>query len=152
EAWKRLVLRSMPPPAWLGPDAPHSDVVLSSRSRILRNLQGHRFPHHADSDELQAILKKVIHAIRDSRLNLSIHRHISNAEREYLVGCRLASPEFEWSKPGRALMLNEERSLSIMVNEEDHLRIQAVTAGWSAQSAQHASSLCVEELQRNLEF
>ncbi len=67
EAWKRLVLRSMPPPAWLERDAPHCDVVLSTRSRYLRNLQGHRFPQTANQEELQQILKEVIHATRNSR-------------------------------------------------------------------------------------
>lgn len=152
EAWKRLVLRSMPAPAWLGRDAPHSDVVLSTRSRLLRNLRGHRFPHRADGDELQLILKEILSSVRDSGLDFSIHRHISNAEREYLVGCRLASPDFEWSKPGRALMLNEHRSLSVMVNEEDHLRIQALTAGWSSETAQRLSATCVQELGQSLEF
>lgn len=152
EAWKRLVLRSMPAPSWLNRDAPHGDVVLSTRSRILRNLQGHLFPNRADSEELQTILKNVIGAVRDSGMDFSIHRHISNAEREYLVGCRLASPDFEWSKPGRALMLNEHRSLSVMVNEEDHLRIQALTAGWSADTALTLSAACVKELGKGLDF
>ncbi|MCC7228902.1 MAG: hypothetical protein IT203_00805 [Fimbriimonadaceae bacterium] len=152
EAWKRLVLRSMPTPAWLDRDAPHADVVLSTRSRYLRNLQGHRFPQTANQEELQQVLKEVIHATRNSRFEFSIHRHITSAEREYLIGCRLASPDFEWSKPGRALMLNEERSLSVMVNEEDHLRIQAVTAGWSAQTAQLLSTSCLQEMGRSLEF
>ncbi|MBN9503564.1 MAG: hypothetical protein BGO01_16475 [Armatimonadetes bacterium 55-13] len=152
EAWKRLVLRSMPKPAWLNRDAPHADVVLSTRSRLLRNLREHRFPHIADSEELQLILKTVIGSVRESNLDFSIHRHISNAEREYLVGCRLASPDFEWSKPGRALMLNEHRSLSVMVNEEDHLRIQALTAGWSAETAQALSGACVRQLGEHMEF
>jgi len=90
--------------------------------------------------------------VRESNLDFSIHRHISNAEREYLVGCRLASPDFEWSKPGRALMLNEHRSLSVMVNEEDHLRIQALTAGWSAETAQALSGACVRQLGEHMEF
>jgi len=152
EAWKRMVLRSMPPPAWLDRDAPHSDVVLSTRSRVLRNLRGRRFPHRADTDELQAVLKDVLHALKESRVDLSVHRHISPAEREYLVGCRLASPDFQWSEPGRALLLDEDRRLSVMVNEEDHLRIQGLTAGLSASTAQAASSAGLEEFSRSLEF
>lgn len=152
ESWKRLVLKSMPAPAWLNRDAPHSDIVLSTRSRFLRNLRFHKFPHACDSDELQVVLRKVIEAIRDSRFELSLHRHITAAEREYLVGCRLASPEFEWSQPGRALFLDEPRSLSIMVNEEDHIRLQALTAGWSASTAQQLAEQAIAELGRSIEF
>ncbi|MBC8066160.1 MAG: hypothetical protein H7Y17_15110 [Chlorobia bacterium] len=152
EAWKRMVLRSMPPPSWLDRDAPHADVVLSTRSRFLRNLAGHKFPHAASTDELQAILKEVLHAIRESRIDFSVHRHISNAEREYLVGCRLASPDFSWSLPGRALLLDQDRRLSVMINEEDHLRIQALTAGWSAETAQETASMGLRELGKQLNF
>lgn len=152
EAWKRMVLRSMPAPAWLDSDAPHADVVLSTRSRYLANLRGHRFPHAADAEELQTILRQAISALKTSRIDFSVHRHISNAEREYLVGCRLASPDFAWSEPGRALLLDEDRRLSVMVNEEDHLRIQGLTAGWSAGTAQAIASAGKEELGRSLEF
>ncbi len=152
EAWKRMVLRSMPPPAWLDQDAPHADVVLSTRSRYLRNLQGHKFPHAADAEELQAILKKVLGSLKDSRVEFGVHRHISNAEREYLVGCRLASPDFKWSEPGRALLLDEDRRLSVMVNEEDHLRIQGLTAGWSAGTAQAIAHAGLNQLGRSLDY
>ncbi len=152
EAWKRMVLRSMPPPAWLDQDAPHADVVLSTRSRFLRNLVGHKFPHKADPEELQGILKKIIHSVKDSRIDFSIHRHISNAEREYLVGCRLASPDFPWSQPGRALLLDEDRRLSVMINEEDHLRVQGLTAGWSAETAQITAINGLSELGKHLDF
>ncbi len=152
ESWKRLVLRSMPPPSWLDRDAPHSDIVLSTRARILRNLRGHRFPSACESDELLLVLKKVLQAVRHSKFDLSVHRHITPAEREYLVGCRLASPDFEWSKPGRALLLNENRSLSVMVNEEDHLRIQALTAGWSVETSQFLAATCAKELGGFLEY
>lgn len=147
-----MVLRSMPAPAWLAQDAPQADVVVSTRSRFLRNLRGHRFPHAADAEELQAVLKTILHSVKDSRIDFGVYRHISNAEREYLVGCRLASPDFPWSQPGRALMLDEERRLSVMVNEEDHLRVQGLTAGWSAETAQLAAAKGLEELGRGLEF
>jgi protein arginine kinase len=152
EAWKRMVLRSMPPPAWLDRDAPHADVVLSTRSRFLRNLRGHKFPHRADAEELQSVLKQVLQSVKDSRIDFSVHRHISNAEREYLVGCRLASPDFSWSQPGRALLLDQDRRLSVMVNEEDHLRVQGLTAGWSAETAQLTAKSGLAELGQRLEF
>jgi protein arginine kinase len=147
-----MVLRSMPPPAWLDRDAPHSDVVLSTRSRYLRNLKGFRFPNAAEPEELSAVLKSVLQAVKQSELDFSIHRHISAAEREYLVGCRLASPDFKWSEPGRALLLDQDRRLSIMVNEEDHLRIQGLTAGWSGPTSQETAAAGLRALGKSLEF
>lgn len=133
EAWKRMVLRSMPPPAWLGKDAPEGDVVVSSRVRFARNLDGIPVPHLASDEELATVRKRVLEAAKP--LDFEVLKHVSEAERDYLIGCRLVSPDFETRGHGRALLLDRDRSVSIMVNEEDHLRIQALTAGWSVETA-----------------
>lgn len=150
EAWKRMVLRSMPEPSWLSPDAPQVDVVLSTRARVMRNLRGRKFTHAATPHELVLMSREILEAAEG--LGLESFRQISNAEREYLVACRLASPHFDWSGPGRALLLNQERSLSLMIHEEDHLRLQAVTAGWSPGTANRLGKACLTELEKKLEF
>jgi protein arginine kinase len=150
EAWKRMVLRSMPQPAWLSPDAPQVDVVLSTRARVMRNLRGRKFTHAATPHELVLMSREILDAAEG--LGMESFRQISNAEREYLVACRLASPHFQWSGPGRALLLNSDRSLSLMVHEEDHLRLQAVTAGWSPGTANRLAKACLNELEKRLEF
>lgn len=123
----------MPPPAWLGKDAPEGDVVISSRVRFARNLEGVSVPHIASDDELAEVRRLVLEAARP--LEFEVLKHVSEAERDYLVGCRLVSPDFDARGHGRALILDRERSVSIMVNEEDHLRVQALTAGWSIETA-----------------
>ncbi len=150
EAWKRMVLRSMPQPAWLSLDAPQVDVVLSTRARVMRNLRGHKFTHACSPQEL-VVISRHIQAAAEG-LGLEAFLQISNAEREYLVACRLASHHFEWSGPGRALLVNAERSISLMIHEEDHLRLQAVTAGWSPGTANSLSKSCLQALQDKLEF
>jgi protein arginine kinase len=151
ESWKRLVLRSMPKPAWLGDDAPHGDIVLSSRARVMRNLRGYRFVHHADTDEVMQVMRRVLQAAAESGLGLEAYKGLTNAERDYLVGYRLVSPEFEWAMPGRALLIDEGRTLSLMVNEEDHLRVQSLTAGWSIENCENLAYDCVRRMGR-LEF
>lgn len=150
EAWKRMVLRSMPQPAWLSPDAPQVDVVLSTRARVMRNLSGHRFTHAATPHELVLISREILAAAEG--MGLEALTQVSNAEREYLVSCRLASPHFEWAESGRVLLLNQERSLSLMVHEEDHLRLQALTAGWSPGTADRLCKRCLQGLEHSLEF
>ncbi len=150
EAWKRMVLRSMPQPAWLSPDAPQVDVILSTRARVMRNLRGHKFTHSATPHELVIISREILEAAEG--MGLEAFRQISNAEREYLVACRLASPHFEWAEAGRALLVNSERSLSLMVHEEDHLRLQALTAGWSPGTADRLAKACLRGLEQKLEF
>ncbi len=142
----------MPPPAWLAADAPHGDVVLSSRCRIMRNLAGHRFPHAADRQELEDILKAVLHAVRSENLELEALRGLSNAEKDHLVACRLASHNFEVNEPGRAVLLDHSRSVSLIVNEEDHIRLQALTAGWSIGAAESLATAVLKDLSAHLSF
>jgi protein arginine kinase len=152
ESWGHMVLRSMPPPSWLAKDAPHGDVVLSSRARYMRNLRAQRFPHHASPSDLIAVWEQVQDAIKVSGLDFDAFGSLSPSEREYFVACRLLSPEFQWDAPGRGLLLDSDRSTSLMVNEEDHVRLQALTAGWSVETADLIAERVLEGLQKSLEF
>jgi protein arginine kinase len=142
----------LPTPAWLAPDAPSGDVVLSSRVRYLRNLAGHKFPTSANSFELEAILKECLQAASKSHLDLKIYTAASPVEREHFVACRLVSHNFAIDQPGRALLLNPEGSLSVMVNEEDHLRIQGLTAGWSIGDASKLADNTLKRFEKQVKF
>lgn len=166
ESWRVMVLKSMPKPAWLSPEAPQTDVVLSSRVRLMRNLRGHFFPHRADPDELKSVQRQVIEALRAvtspspkwedepkfTESAFEVMKDLSPAEREYLVGCRLVSPEFHWREPGRAVLLDAPRMTSIMVNEEDHLRLQTLTPGWSFEFAYGAAHELLAAMESRLPF
>lgn len=145
-----MVLR-VTPPAWLAKDAPQGDVVLSSRSRVMRNLAGFRFPHSATKEELQEILALVSGALGPNE-GFELHKGLDSSELDYLVGCRLCSPAFKAEAPGRALLLDKERTASIMVNEEDHVRIQALTAGWSVATADRIAQSALDLLGGKVAF
>ncbi len=145
-----MVLRSMQPPAWLAADAPEGDIVISSRYRLARNLVGFFYPHRAENADLVEVAHRVRSAV--DGMALSTQSNVTEAERDYLLGARLISPEFEHSAPGRMVLLDEQRLVSIMVNEEDHLRIQAVSAGWSIQTAVREGERIAENLGRKLPF
>ncbi len=142
----------MPKPAWLSGDAPHGDVVLSSRTRLMRNLRGHLFPNKASEAELMTIMDAILDASREVHPSLEIYKGLTNAERDYLVGCRLVSPDFEWTLPGRAFLVDPERSVSLMVNEEDHLRLQALSAGWSPVNSDSTCYTYLNVLESKLQF
>ena len=152
DSWRRMVLHSMPTVSWLSQDAPNVDVVMSSRCRIMRNLVGHRFPHAADDAELSQVEATVLDAVRRSELPIERLRGITIAERDYLVGCRLISPDFQWQAPGRSLILDKPRMVSVMVNEEDHIRIQALTGGWDVARARAGAEAVLSALSTRLEF
>ncbi len=147
-----MVLMSLPPPAWLSPDAPHDDVVLSSRVRVMRNLMGHRFPNRSSNAELESIMGKVVAASQSMIPPLTVLKGLTAMERDHLVGCRLVAADFPWTQPGRAVLLDSDRSLAIMINEEDHLRIQALSAGWSTEAARRVATRATELFRSRLDY
>lgn len=147
-----MVLRSMPSPAWLELDAPYGEVVVSSRVRYARNLNGYRFPHHATPQEARAVLQEFRSAVSDAQLPLIVQERLTEAERDFMLGSRLISPEFKHRDAGRAILFDESRSVSAMINEEDHLRLQALTAGWSIKTAQAEADFVLSSLQSRMAF
>lgn len=150
EGFTRMVLTEQATPAWLSVDAPHADVVLSSRVRLMRNLKGFRFPHAASLIEKGEVSSLVERAV--TPLGLEVLRRLSPVEREHYVSCRLVSPEFDWQSLSSWVAIDKSRTLSLMVNEEDHLRLQALTAGWSVESAEGEATACMARLGEHLEF
>lgn len=137
-------------PAWLESEAPDGDVVISSRFRAARNISQYNFPHHSSNNDLIQILKKVKKTAETYPIPLTAMQNISEAERDYLLGSRLISADFLHRELGRAVLLNPNRSLSIMINEEDHVRVQALTAGWSIDQAEEEGRKFLTHLEREL--
>ena len=142
----------MPRPAWLNSDGPEADIVISSRCRVARCIAGFRFPHTASIEELREIQSAIEKAIRSSKLGLKQQKNISDAERDFLLGTRMISPDFQFREPFRSLFVDESRTISVMVNEEDHLRAQALTAGFSIEEAESAVQGVVDQLSNHLVF
>ena len=129
-----------------------SDVALSSRVRYMRNLAGQRFPTVADSTESIEVMNRVINAVKLVEPNIVINRSVTAREREKLLAQRLISPNFQWSLPGRAVLYTKDRTVSILVNEEDHIRVQAVNAADSIQRAESTAKGFLERLEEHLTF
>ncbi len=125
---------------WIESDSSDSDVVVSSRVRIARNLENFVFPYWATEVQLSEVRNFISKAIgRDQDLNgftLIFSEELVPQEKNILVEKHLISSSFDSDKKGLAVILSEENSnLCIMVNEEDHLRIQAFLSGFQLQKA-----------------
>lgn len=87
------------------------------------------------------VIEKVTSAIRDSNssiasdFNLIKLDDLTEAQGVSLVERHLVSPEFISETEGRALLLSKDESMSIMINEEDHIRLQVITDGLSLEQA-----------------
>ncbi len=118
---------------WLRGEGPESDIVVSCRIRLARNLADHRFLTRADEGELCEIESEIGGYLREREGRFSSHYFVmgtlSEVERNLLVERHLISREHTAGEPGRAVAVSDDERLSIMINEEDHLRMQVLRSG-----------------------
>lgn len=131
---------------WMTGAGPSADIVLSSRIRLARNLADVPFPPRLSADDARTVVSRVRQAIPqlERRLKRRFHlielRGLSQLDRQVLVEKHLISPLLAKSGGG-AVVLSEDEAISIMLNEEDHLRIQCLQpglqleAGWQVADA-----------------
>lgn len=141
---------------WLSREDAYSDVVISSRVRLARNLQGVPFPRRATREEMSSVVEKVRGAcLKSSGLRAATFMavdELSDVDRKLLVERRLVSPQFIEESWPRLLVVDDTESISIMVNEEDHLRIQCLEGSLSIDEAWKRSSRVDDELSDALDF
>jgi len=122
----------MPVP-WLSGQGIHSDVALAGRMRLARNLENYPFPHHASEDKLEEIVTRIQDVITSQTVlpeaTFIPLQRLSLSERQMLLERRLISPEFAQRSSHGAVVLDRQCRISLMVNEEDHIRLQALDAG-----------------------
>ena len=124
---------------WLRGEGPHHQVVVSSRVRLARNLRHHPFPGWAKKAERTQILEQIkpqeegLTEMQDSFSELL--QDLSALEKQVLVERHLISREHAAKGVGSAVVMNRKQTLSIMINEEDHLRMQSIRSGLQLKSA-----------------
>ena len=118
--------------SWLSDSGPEDDIAISSRILLARNISGIPFPVSADHGELASAVIAVETAVRKTEVfsnpfifSLS---DMSDTDKQILLERRLASAELLRSPMG-SLIVSQDESTGIMINEEDHIRMQAIRPG-----------------------
>lgn len=112
-----------------------SDVVLSTRVRLARNLRQYPFPARLDRDEKKAVCSLIKETLDGEKLTCIDMEALSSVEAVSLAEKHLISAEFASNGTGRSLLLSENEDVSLMLCEEDHIRIQIIEAGLSLDEA-----------------
>src|SRR5437762_8521316 len=124
---------------WLRGEGPHHQIVVSSRVRLARNLRNRAFPGWAKKAERLAILeltKPRVEELPEMQDSFSeVLQDLSAVEKQVLVERHLISREHAAKSIGSAVVMNRKQTLSIMVNEEDHLRMQSIRSGLQLRQA-----------------
>ena len=135
---------------------PHDRIVLSSRVRLARNVRGLAFPGWAKKAERVKALETIRPAVENlpqmaSAFSESMD-NLAALDKQILVERHLISREHAAKNAGSGLVLNKEESLCVMINEEDHLRMQALRPGLQLKQAWVAIDQVDSELEKKLEY
>jgi protein arginine kinase len=159
-----MINRTTPPEGgldWLDASGPQADIVLSTRIRLARNLQGYRFGTRADDADRKAVLELTEDAANRSLLlrdgDIYVVPAVSPLSRQVLLERHLVSRDLigtdgEAAPSHAALLLAPRASVGLMVNEEDHLRLQGLLSGFRLREAWRMVDDLDDELSRHLRY
>ncbi len=144
---------------WMDGTGPVANIVLSSRVRLARNLGTLPLPHLAGEEPAEKVLDLVRAAVEKLNgqavtepLHFVLLRDLSALERQVLVEKHLISPALAMEKKPSAVALSTDGAVSIMVNEEDHLRIQCLQSGLQPEEAWRVASRIDDGLETEIDF
>lgn len=144
-------------PEWVWGAGPDADVVISTRARLARSLADVPFPSRASGEDLTMVVRKVRGAARAlvnkfPGLRVFNVDALSLEEKAFLLDAHIASVEQLQGGAGRIVVLEPSATLSIMVNEEDHLRLQALISGLVPRKAWELVDWADDELSKRLNY
>ena len=134
------------------------DVVLSSRVRLARNLKGFPFPVRTNEQQQTEIIDKCRDAFSGENNDLeSPVRFIDfsvmeDYEKQAIAERHLISPQMMDASIRRGILLSDDNKLSILLNEEDHIRIQAMEAGFDLEACFEQANKVDDLIEKNLEY
>lgn len=138
--------------AWYNSIGKMADTVISSRVRLARNIVGYPFASRLDVTRANEIIDKISVPLEASGFEKILFSDISPICASAYVEKHYVSPEFAAKEAPRALFLQEQSGIAVMVCEEDHLRIQAILPGLSLEDAYKQASQAEKRLDEDFDF
>jgi protein arginine kinase len=136
--------------------ASKSAVVLMTRIRLARNLARMPFPGWAKESQRREVLAACLQAVASlpqMKRGLAVGvEDLSELERQILVERHLISRELSHTKSGSGLVISKDQSCVVMINEEDHLRIQVLRAGFQFKKVWNTIDALDTELEEHLDY
>src|SRR5262249_49910429 len=135
---------------------PHDRIVMSSRVRLARNVKDGAFPGWAKKPERVRVLDMIRPAVEGlPEMRGAFSESMDNLtplDKQILVERHLISREHAAKSAGSGLVLNHEETLCVMINEEDHLRMQALRPGLQLRQAWMAIDQADSTLEKKLDY
>ncbi|OAT85182.1 protein arginine kinase [Desulfotomaculum copahuensis] len=144
---------------WMDGSGPEADIVISSRVRVARNLAQLPFPHLLSPQQAGQVIDAVraaadSAAVREKAGELTVIRmnELTPVDRQILVEKHLISPDLLEDFERKAVVLREDEVLSVMINEEDHLRLQCLLPGLQLNEAWQLVNALDDGLEATLDY
>jgi protein arginine kinase len=141
---------------WLRGTGPESDIVISSRIRLARNLAQFPFPNRADDDtksQIEDSLRSKLDRLRiDTKLSYVDVARLESLDRQFLVERQLISREHAEAHGSRGVGIGDEENLSLMINEEDHLRLQVLRSGFALDDCWNAINKLDDAVEEHITY
>jgi len=143
---------------WMSGEGPDSDIVFSSRVRLARNLRQNPFPMLATESQAKEVIHQVFKVADTEDFKSLDHfeklllNDLSSLEKRVLVEKHLISPHLANEARNGAVILSENESATIMINEEDHLRIQCLYPGFQLHEAWLMANKMDDVLEEHLDY
>ncbi len=146
---------TLPQVAWAEPGDPRQ-IVLSSRLRLARNLTGRPFPNRLNDEQAAQLANEIAEKLQscaaDCQWRLLRLDDLLQAEKGVLLEKHLLSRDILQHTPGRMLAVNDAQSLAVMINEEDHLRMQVILPGLNLAAGWQQLTQLDDKLALGLDF
>lgn len=144
-------------PPWL--ITPHSNtktVAISSRIRLARNMSDIPFPGQCTDEQRKKVIDRVAKAVNKTSLlkkaEVIMLDSLSQIDRQFLVERHLVSPEFSQQTSPSAVIISNDETCSVMINEEDHVRMQILRPGLNLEEAWEMIDQFDSELETSLPY
>lgn len=147
-----------PAQPWFQGKHPDSDVVLSSRVRLARNIANIQFPNMANESELMAVemaaneAKQSLSEEYQEEMTYVKMSDLDRVDREILLEKHLVSPQLISVPAHRGIVINEAADITFMVNEEDHFRLQILAGGLQLESLWEKANRADDALESKINF
>lgn len=140
---------------WLDGITSDDDVAISTRVRVARNISKYKFPSHMSLEENDALVSDILNSakdIMDSEYKYIRTMDLTNTQRQSYIEDHLISPNMVKKKDRSSFLLRKDERATIMINEEDHIRIQTLFPGLNLKKAWELCSKIDDELDKSLEY
>ncbi len=141
-------------PTWRNSGHDQEDVVISTRIRLARNLKDHCFPGKMNKEEAQAVENQIVAGAEHLPMEYA-HQKLSRMDKndaKVLMEHHLISPELIKQREISSYFLREDQRINLMVNEEDHLRLQVLTGGLNLEDSYRLASVTDDILSESLDY